>query len=319
MQRGAAWSLALGDLAGGGHRIVGGVRGHAGDRARGGERARRATGAGRARRRRRQPLGVVERVAAAADGFELIVTCPPVGAERVARPSVSACKRAASCCSRSARPYRAWRRRRAGVDGGHVGAGIGQGSGSHGAQGHGCRHRSPCAAPGASASCCCPAPTAGSACSRAPTRRRRRAGTREDGMSDGAVPRLVTLWCPEWPTVAARTPPCTRRRVPRQLRDRLHAGRPRPRATDGAGAARRRLPAPTVVSSATTTATASRGRADRASDRRDGTAPPRSSNWGGCPSPPKARRYFGGDHPLAARIVTVAGSVCVCPDRCRHR
>ena len=26
-------------------------------------------------------------------------------------------------------------------------------------------------------------------------------------MNDEAVPRLVTLWCPEWPTVAARTPP----------------------------------------------------------------------------------------------------------------
>jgi hypothetical protein len=31
------------------------------------------------------PSGWAERVAAAADGFELIVTCPPVGAERVAR------------------------------------------------------------------------------------------------------------------------------------------------------------------------------------------------------------------------------------------
>ena len=26
-------------------------------------------------------------------------------------------------------------------------------------------------------------------------------------MSDETVPRLVTLWCPEWPTIAARTPP----------------------------------------------------------------------------------------------------------------
>src|SRR5690606_18426383 len=36
---------------------------------------------------------------------------------------------------------------------------------------------------------------------------RRRVGAGQGGMSTEVAPRLVTVWCPEWPTIAARADP----------------------------------------------------------------------------------------------------------------
>ena len=129
-------------------------------------------------------------------------------------------------------------------------------------------------------------------------------------MSD--VPRLVTLWCPEWPTVAGRTPPD----VPAAVfhANRVIACTPAARAAGVGHGDRRR-----VAQAACPELQVLERDADR--DAREfepiiraiADMAPRvevvEPGWLTVAARGPAR-YFGGDHPLAARIVTVAGSVC---------
>ncbi len=131
-------------------------------------------------------------------------------------------------------------------------------------------------------------------------------------MSDEAVPRLVTLWCPEWPTVAARTPA----HVPAAVfhANRVIACTPAARAAGVSHGDRRR-----VAQAACPELQVLERDADR--DAREfepivraiADMAPRVEvvEPGGLTVAARGpARYFGGDHPLAARIVTVAGSVC---------
>jgi len=131
-------------------------------------------------------------------------------------------------------------------------------------------------------------------------------------MSDEAVPRLVTLWCPEWPTVAARTPA----HVPAAVfhANRVIACTPAARAAGVSHGDRRRVaqaacPELQVLERDTDRDAREfepivRAIADMA-PRVEVVEPGWLSVAARGPS-----RYFGGDHPLAARIVTVAGGVC---------
>ena len=219
-----------------------------------------------------------ERVAAAADGFELIVTCPPAGAERVVRRVAPAGagarrrdgggrrdhRRASPAISSFTTTSVAWE-------------GIGQGAGHlMGRRAPMQRCRAPDPAPDRAPSCCSPARTAESRHWSDHAERSARNGSGAGGVKRDpeAVPRLVTVWCADWPLVAARVPPdqpaavfhanrvvaCTpaaravgvaggdRRRLAQRICPELHGARPRPRP--------RRA----------------RVRADRAGDRRHGAA-----------------------------------------------
>jgi protein ImuB len=129
-------------------------------------------------------------------------------------------------------------------------------------------------------------------------------------MSD--VPRLVTVWCPEWPTVAACTPPD----VPAAVfhANRVIACTPAARAAGVSHGDRRR-----VAQAACPELQLLERDADR--DAREfepivraiADMAPRvevvEPGWL-CVAARGPARYFGGDHPLAARIASVAGSVC---------
>jgi protein ImuB len=131
-------------------------------------------------------------------------------------------------------------------------------------------------------------------------------------MSDGAAPRLVTLWCPEWPTVAARTPPDAPAAV-------FHANRviactPAARAAGVGHGDRRR-----VAQAACPELQVLERDEDR--DAREfepivrviADLAPRvevvEPGWL-CVAARGPARYFGGDRPLAAKIASVAAGVC---------
>ena len=131
-------------------------------------------------------------------------------------------------------------------------------------------------------------------------------------MSDETVPRLVTLWCPEWPTISARTPP----HMPAAVfhANRVIACTPAARAAGVNHGDRRR-----VAQAACPELQVLERDADR--DAREfepivraiADMAPRvevvEPGWLSVAARGPAR-YFGGDHPLAARIVQVAGGVC---------
>jgi protein ImuB len=130
-------------------------------------------------------------------------------------------------------------------------------------------------------------------------------------MSDETVPRLVTLWCPEWPTVAGRVPPGLPAAV-------FHANRviactPAARAAGVTHGDRRR-----VAQAACPELQLLERDTDR--DAREfepvvraiSDMAPRvevvEPGWLSVAARGPAR-YFGGDHPLAERIVAVARGV----------
>ena len=131
-------------------------------------------------------------------------------------------------------------------------------------------------------------------------------------MTDEAVPRLVTLWCPEWPTVAARTSPGTPAAV-------FHANRviactPAARAAGVGHGDRRR-----VAQAACPDLQVLERDEDR--DAREFEPIVRAitdmaprvevvePGWL-CVAARGPARYFGGDHPLAAKIASVAAGAC---------
>jgi protein ImuB len=126
------------------------------------------------------------------------------------------------------------------------------------------------------------------------------------------VPRLVTLWCPDWPTVAARTAPD----VPAAVfhANRVIACTPAAHAAGVSHGDRRR-----VAQAACPELQVLERDTDR--DAREfepivraiADMAPRvevvEPGWL-CVAARGPARYFGGDHPLAERVVTVAAGVC---------
>lgn len=131
-------------------------------------------------------------------------------------------------------------------------------------------------------------------------------------MSSEAAPRLVTLWCPEWPTVAARTPPD----VPAAVfhANRVIACTPAARAA-GVGHGDRRRVAQAACPDLQVL------ECDQDRDAREfepivrliADIAPRvevvEPGWL-CVAARGPARYFGGDHPLAAKVVSVAAGAC---------